>query len=99
MRAVLAACCLFAVYLLFRSGDAKATGDAAPPLPPGAAAPPPPPGAAAPGSGGPCDDTDDMCGEWISFCGNALHEYVQINCNGTCDVCQTGAGDEPPPFE
>nr|QBH70077.1 ShKL10 [Colubraria reticulata] len=84
MRAVLAACCLFAVYLLFRSADSKA---------PGAAAPPPPPEADADeqtsSNSGTCVDIkeEDICVSWkaANYCLSST--YTKENCANTCNVC------------
>nr|QBH70072.1 ShKL5 [Colubraria reticulata] len=74
MRAVLAACCLFAVCLLFARGDEKCTettddGDA----------PPPPSGS--------CVDTEnpDNCKAWIRYCDR--NTYTQTHCQKTCQLC------------
>nr|QBH70080.1 ShKL13 [Colubraria reticulata] len=97
MRAVLAACCLFAVYLLFRHGDAKAPGAAAPPPPPGAAAPPPPPDddeGNAETTSDQCVDKNENCGHWTNHCETS--QYVIRNCNDTCKVCEGGLETVPP---
>nr|QBH70068.1 ShKL1 [Colubraria reticulata] len=92
MKAVLAACCLFAVYLLFRSGDADQIG-------PNAA-----PGVEMKDFPGPCLDSHKKpkeCESWknASFCTHPDHEYVRLNCKLTCTDCTSGAGDEPPPYK
>nr|QBH70074.1 ShKL7 [Colubraria reticulata] len=80
MRAVLAACCLFAVCLLFARGDEEFTettddGDA-----------PPPPS-------GDCVDnhpTTSVCVPWkeAGYCKD--NTDAQTNCAMTCETCQTG---------
>nr|QBH70070.1 ShKL3 [Colubraria reticulata] len=79
MRAVLAACCLFAVYLFFVSGDADQIG-------PNAA-----PGVQMKDFPGPCLDSDTVggCEEWktANFCTHPDHEYVRRHCKLTCTDC------------
>nr|QBH70081.1 ShKL14 [Colubraria reticulata] len=78
MKAVLAACCLFAVYLFFVSADAKAPGVAAPP--------PPPDGDSSSGSCFDNNNTTRTCVPWKAA-GHCDTTDAKKNCAKTCEQC------------
>nr|QBH70076.1 ShKL9 [Colubraria reticulata] len=90
MRAVLAACCLFAVCLLFVSGDDDAPDTRTPPF-----------DVDLDKFTGPCVNNNTNCDSWSENNDNPCvgQTYMHTHCKKACTKCTEGGELPPPPPE